>query len=87
MKVESMRSTRGNAIPNQFIIHADDGVTYFQSYNTVIARIENNKTALDVNKWNCSKTTATHRNQFLGMTTAEIKAGINAGTIELVDLN
>lgn len=36
IKVENMQSSRGNDIPNQFVITTDEG-RYFQSYNSVIA--------------------------------------------------
>ena len=41
MRVENMRSPNGNQVPNQFIIWTDKG-KYFQSYNSIIAFIDNN---------------------------------------------
>lgn len=37
IKIKNIRSSKGNIIPNQFIINTGEG-TYFQSYNTVIAK-------------------------------------------------
>lgn len=88
MKVENMRSRSGNAVPNQYIVTTDNGDKFFQSYATVIARkAKTGKIALDKKHWNYSTTTSKYRNQFLAMTTAETKAAINSGKIELVDLN
>lgn len=37
MLVENMSSSRGNKVPNQFIINIRFNLTAFQSYNTLIA--------------------------------------------------
>ena len=55
-KVENMKSSKGNDVPNQFIITTGEGV-YFQSYKSMIAFIPNEgKTQLGKD-WNYSKTT------------------------------
>jgi hypothetical protein len=66
----------------------------FQSYETVIAfkptqswRGSCNTIYLDSDAWDYSRTTSKYRNQFLGMTTAQVKAGIKDGSIKLVNLN
>lgn len=101
MKVSNMVSNKGTTVPNQFIIESETNDCYqriFQSYTTTICKVVNEKCPdceyeykkrilLDRDKWNYSATTAKYRNQFLGMTTKEIKKAIEAGTIELVDLN
>ena len=102
MKVSNMTSSRGNAIPNQFLLTGSEyyhingekwerKVELFQSYTTTIAkRFEACGTAileLDRDKWNYSRTTSRYRNQFTGLTTAQTKAGIKDGSIKLVDLN
>lgn len=87
MKVQNMQSSRGNIVPNQFEIYADNGI-YFQSYSTIIAfKSYGGKVQLDKERWNYSKTTAKYRNLFLRMSTKEIEKAIDNGTIELTNLN
>lgn len=82
-----MESSRGNTVPNQFIIWADDG-KYFQSYQSVIAfRDLSGQITLDENKWDYSKTTGKYRNQFLNETKKETEAKIKSGEYKLDDLN
>jgi len=89
-KVENMTSSRGNKVPNQFII-TTDSAEYFQSYQTMISVKQYVKEGvsifLDADKWNYSNTTARYRNKFLGLNTKEIKAKIEAGEIKLINLN
>ena len=35
--VESMRTSRGNKVANQYVIYGVDGSEYFQSYKSLIA--------------------------------------------------
>ncbi len=87
VSVENMQSSRGNDVPNQFIIQADDGL-YFQSYSTVIAfKPLMGKVQLDKEKWDYSVTTGKYRNQFLRESKAETERKIKAGIYELTDLN
>ena len=88
MKVTQMTGRTGAPVANQFIIN-DGEHEYFQSYETVIAKRHKSSRAviLDRDRWNYSVTTSKYRNQFLGMSTAQIKRDINAGLIELADLN
>ena len=87
MKVENMMSNKGNDVVNQFIIKTDNE-TIFQSYDSIIAKIDNdNNISLDARFWNYSRTTSKYRNQFLNMTTKEIEKGIKNNEIELVNLN
>ena len=66
IKVLNMISNNGNRIPNQFVISTPEG-SYFQSYNSVIAFINNEgRVFLDRNKWDYSTTTGKYRNIFLG---------------------
>lgn len=79
VKVEQMRSSRGNAISNQFIIRTDKGV-YFQSYRSIIAFVPNDhtkKTRLGTN-WDYSVTTGKYRNEFLGETKKETQAKLDS---------
>ena len=94
MKVENMTNNNGNKIVNQFIIHFNNDYKIFQSYNSIIAKIDliqsdDNEPYifLDSYYWNYSKTTSKYRNKFLNMTTKEIENAIKNGSITLTDLN
>ena len=99
MKVQNMTSSRGNSVPNQFIIE-DEGRgalgnfikrQAFQSYQSVIAvrTVWDDRTdiKLDKNKWDYSNTTGKYRNQFLGENKAETLKKIKSGEYTLTDLN
>jgi len=90
MKISNMTSSRGNVVPNQFIIHTPEA-TYFQSYDSIIVKttfIDGERvTILDKYYWDYSKTTSKYRNEFLGKTTKEIKSLIDSGVYLLMDLN
>lgn len=86
MKVKNMTSKNGNKVANQFIIELSN-TTVFQSYGTVIAKLEAGYLTLDEQAWDYSRTTAKYRNKFTGLSTEETKQGIKEGTIKLVDLN
>ena len=87
MKVSNMTSNRGNDVANQFIIKTDDE-TIFQSYDSIIAKIDNeNNITLDSAYWNYSRTTSKYRNMFLNMSTDDIQKGIKSGVIKLDNLN
>lgn len=81
-----MTSTRGNLVPNQFLISTDEGL-YFQSYNSLIALKSNGKIYLDDNYWDYSKTTGKYRNEFLGEGIQDTRAKIKSGEYVLTDLN
>ena len=101
MKVENMTSNKGNKIANQFIIYDDNNNKYFQSYKSVIAKIENNdvmeniginyerknKIYLDVNFWDYSVTTGKYRNIFLNETKKQTEKKIKSGEYILTNLN
>ena len=87
MRVENMRSTRGNKVANQFIIN-DKGVTYFQSYSSIIAKKSlQGKVYLDAYYWDYSTTTGKYRNDFLGEGIADTRKKIQSGEYILTDLN
>ena len=86
MQVENMKSTRGNTVPNQFIIN-HKGEEFFQSYRVIIAKVANGKTFLDSYYWDYSVTTGRYRNQFLNETIKETRAKIESGEYILTDLN
>ena len=101
MKVENITNSRGNSIPNQFIIKHEgivklgkdtdlfiaDSPIMFQSYRSIIAVKCKAMVVLDKTYWNYSTTTSKYRNQFLGETTKETKAKIASGEYLLADLN
>ena len=81
-----MKTTVNFLANNQVIIYTDNSVL-FQSYDSVIAKIENGTTFLDENKWDYSKTTGKYRNIFLGETKKETEKKINSGIYILTNLN
>ena len=87
MKVKNMTSNRGNKIANQFEIIGEVGV-YFQSYDTLIAKIcLNGQVYLDRDSWDYSVTTSKYRNKFLNTTSKETLKRIDTGEYRLTDLN
>jgi exopolysaccharide biosynthesis protein len=87
IKVLNMMSSQGNKIPNQFVIATPEG-SYFQSYNSVIAFINNDgQVFLDRNKWDYSTTTGKYRNIFLGENKRLTEKRINNNNYVLIDLN
>jgi hypothetical protein len=86
MHVQNITGNRGNKIANQFRIYTDNG-SMFQSYDSIIIKIENGKTYLDQKYWNYSNTTGKYRNIFLGETIKDTKKKIKSGEYLLTDLN
>lgn len=91
MKVSNIVNNRGNIVANQFIIE-DDKATYFQSYKSIIVKIEDNgslpdKVYLDPVYWNYSRTTSKHRSTFLNESTKDTQDKINKGIYILANLN
>ena len=74
MHVENMVSSRGNYVPNQFIIKDDKGREIFQSYETTIVIFDHGKITLDDNALHYSATTSKYLYMFLGMSKKEILA-------------
>lgn len=65
MRVQNMRSDKGNVIANQFIIE-DEGKICFQSYNSMIVTIDyKNQTIIVGDDWDYSRTTGKYRNLFM----------------------
>ena len=88
MNVQNMTGKNGRAIPNQFEVIDSEGREWFQSYKSMIAvKGLDGIVSLDSEYWNYSNTTSKYRNQFLGMTTKEVKEGIKNGNILLTNLN
>lgn len=87
MRVENMNSTKtNNKIANQFIIK-DGNRIFFQSYQSIIVKIEDNKIYLDEYYWNYSRTTSKYRSNFLGESTKETINKIKNGEYILTNLN
>jgi len=86
MQVRNMVSNNGNTVPNQFII-VDNDITYFQSYESIIVKIDCGKVYLDRDKWDYSRTTGKYRNIFLGEAKKETEKKIATGKYILADLN
>ena len=86
VKVRNMKSSNGNSVANQFVIKTDDA-TYFQSYNSVIAKRMIGVVYLDEYYWDYSVTTGKYRNMFLGETKKETQAKIDSGEYILTNLN
>ena len=87
INVKNMVSNAGNSIANQFTIRTNKGI-YFQSYNSIIAFIDNNdKIFLDEYYWDYSRTTGKYRNQFLGEYKNETEKKIKSKEYKLINLN
>lgn len=90
MRVENMTSnSSGREVANQFIIFDEEGNTFFQSYNSIIVKLDrkNNKIYLDEYYWDYSRTTGKYRNQFLGENKKETEEKIKNGKYILTNLN
>jgi hypothetical protein len=86
-KIENMESSNGNSVPNQFVIHTEQG-RFFQSYGSIIAAVyTDGRTVLDQKYWDYSNTTGKYRNQFLGEKKAETLRKISDGDYTLENLN
>lgn len=96
MKVTQLKSPRsGNEVPNQFEI-VDGGKIYFQSYNSMICKIDTAKNLvfLDSYYWDYSRTTVKYLKEFLYsrayygfLSTDEIRNKIKTKEIRLTNLN
>jgi hypothetical protein len=87
MRVQNIINNNGNTVANQFIIN-DKGNRYFQSYDSMIVKIDKKgQVFLDSYYWDYSRTTSKHRNIFLRDDTPTIKAKIKSGEYKLKDLN
>lgn len=95
MKVSQMIGLAGNPVANQFIINSpEDSARYFQSYDSIIAKISGDEITLDEYYWNYSRTTLKYLSQFLRHNVgqaingkADIQAKIDSGEYKLANLN
>lgn len=87
MKVENIIGSNGNPVRNQFVI-TDGDVRTFQSYGSVICRIDGSgRVTLDERFWDYSQTTGKYRNIFLGEKKEETAKKIKSGEYALANLN
>lgn len=63
MKIENMKSSQGNSIPNQFKLYYDNYVA-FQSYKTLISVYDIKNDTMYTDKDFYSRTTSKYRNLF-----------------------
>lgn len=65
LKVNNIISGNGNAIANQFEVKDyQTNTVYFQSYESIIAKIQDGKITVDPDYWDYSKTTSKYLNIF-----------------------
>ena len=62
--VSNLINNNGNAVANQFIIRTPKAV-YFQSYRSVVAKIDKNNNVILSENWDYSHTTLKHLYNFL----------------------
>ena len=86
--IRNLTSTRsGKAVANQFEIHTKKG-DFFQSYQTLIAHVDNNGQVWLSNAWDYSNTTRKYLYQFLrdygwnNLSASEIRKLIKDGTFK-----
>lgn len=59
LEIENLLNDKFNRARNQFVVKLN-GNTFFQSYNTIIAKIDKNRNVTVAEDWNHSKTTRKH---------------------------
>lgn len=91
LKVRNLCSPRsGREVANQFEIYdTDNGIKVFQSYDSIIVKIDNinGRVYLDESYWNYSSTTIKYRNIFLGEDSKTTLMKIKNGEYLLTNLN
>jgi len=86
MIVRNLRSSKGNKVPNQFVIATENKI-FFQSYNFIIAMVQGGVIYLDPVYYNYSKTTSKYLYMFLNMTKKEMQDKLKSGEIQFKNLN
>jgi len=87
-KIKNMTNARGNVNKNQFEAIDHEGNRFFQSYDSIIAKVTSEgKVFLDPNYWDYSNVTAKYRNRFLGEKKQQTLNKINSGEYTLTNLN
>lgn len=78
MKIKQF-TKNGKPVMNHFVLEDEKtGVRYFQSYNSIIVKLEKGKITLG-RDWKASVTTSKHRNVFLGESTKETQTKLDSG--------
>ena len=70
-------------VKNQFELRDDLGNTYFQSYDSIIAKRDVNGNITLGDDWDYSKTTGRYRNLFLGEDKKETEKKIASGKYKI----
>jgi hypothetical protein len=87
MTIENLKNKKHRAIPNQFVFK-DGKVTWFQSYGTKIACVEDGVITLDENATNYSNTTTRNLVIFLALrSAAELHDNIKRNKYKIKNLN
>jgi len=88
MQVSNIINNNNNAVPNQFIIRdRKNKKTWFQSYDSIIVKWDDNQIYLDEYYWDYSVTTGKYRNQVLCENINETRKKIKSGEYILTNLN
>ena len=88
MQVSNIVNNNNNTVPNQFIIRdRKNKKTWFQSYDSIIVKWDDNQIYLDEYYWDYSVTTGKYRNQVLCENIKETRKKIDSGEYILTDLN
>lgn len=94
IKVKNITNANGNKVANQFEIVDTDNSTFFQSYNSIIAQVraEDSAVYLDEYYWDYSRTTMKHLYNFLSqwgydLNKKKVLELIEDGVFTLTNLN
>lgn len=86
MKVKNLYSSKGNKVPNQFLIELENKIL-FQSYDSIIAEVTKGMIYLDPVYYNYSKTTSKYLYMFVNMNKKQLQDGLKSGKIQFKNLN
>lgn len=87
MKISQLINAKGNPVTNQFVIQ-ENNATIFQSYSTIIAKVEGRQVYLVDNALDYSRTTTKHLRIFLAdyaginKTSKELRKMVSSGVIK-----
>lgn len=91
--VKNLINDRGNSAANQFVINTTNG-TYFQSYDSVVAKVDNKGNLFLSQYWDYSNTTRKHLYIFLRnhgfhayCTAKDMRKAIKDGEVILENVN
>jgi hypothetical protein len=91
--VKKLIGMNGRAVVNQFVVDTKDTI-YFQSYDSVVAKVYKRKYLTLSNYWNYSVTTAKYVYEFMRQngfgeyaSRKGVEKGIKEGNITLVNVN